>query len=77
MAQFDAISYHGNCHCGAFRFKVLMPQIQVAITCTCSLCTKKAYLWTELAANVSIKVLKDDGLLIEYRSQSLHDRVRV
>ncbi|KAH7107469.1 Mss4-like protein [Auriculariales sp. MPI-PUGE-AT-0066] len=40
-------TYHGSCHCGAFKFAVTVPEeLKKASTCTCSICSKKATLWT-------------------------------
>ncbi|KAK3356729.1 Mss4-like protein [Lasiosphaeria hispida] len=64
--------YHGNCHCGRYRFELSAPQPLETIACTCSLCEKKGYLWLDLSAS-SIKVVRDDGSLTEYQSSALKD----
>ncbi|KAJ7827626.1 Mss4-like protein [Mycena olivaceomarginata] len=38
------VEYRGNCHCGAFKFKVKAPELKAAIECTCSICSKNGYL---------------------------------
>jgi len=37
--------YHGNCHCGAFRYTMKVPVIEKAAECNCSYCTKVGYFW--------------------------------
>lgn len=32
--------YHGNCHCGAFKFSAKIPELKSARTCNCSLCLR-------------------------------------
>jgi hypothetical protein len=72
MAQL--ITYHGNCHCGRYRFDLPVSEIKSAITCSCSLCEKKGAIWLK-ADSASLKVIRDDGYLTEYQSASLHDKV--
>jgi hypothetical protein len=74
MSLVDDVLYHGNCHCGRYRFQVSAPRIDSAISCTCSLCAKKGYLWL-LPAEGSFTVVKDEGCLVEYQSSTLKDRV--
>lgn len=38
-------TYRGNCHCGAFVYEAEVPEIKDAVSCNCSLCHKKGYLW--------------------------------
>jgi hypothetical protein len=38
-------TYQGNCHCGAFKFHVTLPEVKSAMRCNCSVCSKKDYLW--------------------------------
>lgn len=66
-------SYHGNCHCGRYRFELNVPEIKEAIACTCSLCTKKGYLWL-IPPPDAFKVIRDDGQLTEYRSSTVQDK---
>jgi hypothetical protein len=37
--------YHRNCHCGAFKFTLTVPEIRSASACSCSICSRKGYLW--------------------------------
>lgn len=32
--------YHGNCHCGAVRFSVKIPELKEVSHCNCSHCTR-------------------------------------
>ncbi|KAL2060915.1 hypothetical protein VTL71DRAFT_8967 [Oculimacula yallundae] len=41
----DLKTYHGNCHCGAFKFNLRIPELKSAMTCNCSICLKKGYWW--------------------------------
>ena len=36
-------TYTGHCHCGAFKFKVKVPEIDSAIECNCSMCSKNGF----------------------------------
>ncbi|KAL6870552.1 Mss4-like protein [Trichoderma novae-zelandiae] len=45
MTEPKTITYRGNCHCGAFVFETTLPEIKSALHCSCSICTKKGYLW--------------------------------
>ncbi|UKZ94678.1 uncharacterized protein TrAFT101_009530 [Trichoderma asperellum] len=73
MAITQDIVYHGNCHCGRYCFQVSAPNITSAISCTCSLCTKKGYLWL-VPAEGSFTVVRDEGCLTEYRTSTLADK---
>jgi hypothetical protein len=66
--------YQGYCHCGAFRFELLVPEIKSATACDCTLCQKKGYIWIVPRAG-SYTVTRDDGLLETYESASLRHRV--
>ena len=33
-------TYHGNCHCGAFRFAVRLPEVRDVYACNCSICVR-------------------------------------
>lgn len=69
--------YHGNCHCGRYRFSVSTAD-DIAKTevleCSCSLCAKKGYLWLELPPG-AFQLLRDDGCLVAYESGVLGDKV--
>jgi hypothetical protein len=39
-------TYHGNCHCGAFKYHVDLPAEKLAaLACNCSYCTRSDSLW--------------------------------
>lgn len=59
-----AKTYRGNCHCGAFIFEVKSPEIKSAMSCNCSICTKKGYLW--FFPKEPMTIVKGDGSLKEY-----------
>lgn len=75
VEKSDQTVYHGNCHCGRYRFQVTAPEIKDAISCNCILCRKKGYLWL-VPEDGSFKALRDDGSLQEYKSAALADKVR-
>lgn len=73
MAEAEKRSYRGNCHCGAFIFEVKAPEIKSAMSCNCSICTKKGYLW--FFPREPITVVKGEGSLKEYAfgpKQTIH-----
>ena len=46
MSDSKEKTYSGNCHCGSFKYTAVFPEeITSASVCTCSLCSKKGYLW--------------------------------
>ncbi|KAF7335289.1 GFA domain-containing protein [Mycena sanguinolenta] len=51
--------YHGNCHCGAFKFKLTVPEIKGGLSCNCSICSKNGYVWT-YARQDQFTVVKGD-----------------
>ncbi|KAL7782382.1 hypothetical protein V8C43DRAFT_296174 [Trichoderma afarasin] len=73
MAATDSIVYHGNCHCGRYRFQVSTAEITSAISCSCSLCVKKGYLWL-IPGEGSFTVVRDEGYLVEYQTSTLKDK---
>jgi hypothetical protein len=71
--------YHGNCHCGRFRFELAEAGLTEAglteaIVCGCTLCAKKGYLWIRPTSGC-FSVTRDEGSLIEYNSPTLKDKV--
>jgi hypothetical protein len=34
------IEYHGNCHCGAVKFRMKIPELKQVYRCSCSHCTR-------------------------------------
>lgn len=67
MAESEAAkTYRGNCHCGSYVFEVRLPEIKSTMVCNCSICTKKSYMWL-YPPKESFTVIKDDGILSEYK----------
>ncbi|KAJ7034453.1 Mss4-like protein [Mycena alexandri] len=58
MAQLA--QYHGNCHCGAFKFTLKTPELKEVYACNCSSCSKKGYLWTLPAKIEDFAVVNGD-----------------
>jgi hypothetical protein len=59
-------TYYGNCHCGAYKFRVLVPEITSVYDCDCSICFKKGYKYIMPEAGRYI-VDKGEGALKEYK----------
>lgn len=78
MDQPQNIIYRGNCVCGRYRYEIcLSDAIQIASSCTCSVCQKKGYLWLVLPEPESnLKVIRDDGCLREHTSKVITHKVR-
>jgi hypothetical protein len=66
--------YHGNCHCGRFRFELTEAELAEAIVCACTLCAKKGYLWIRPGTG-SFKITREEGSLTEYEASTLKDKV--
>lgn len=66
MAEQSLETYHGNCHCGAFKFTVKLPELKQVSACNCSICSKKGYLWAIPSSNDLFVVEKGDGTLQDY-----------
>ncbi|KAF7344512.1 GFA domain-containing protein [Mycena sanguinolenta] len=65
-------NYPGNCHCGAYKFTVKLPDLNHVSSCNCSLCYRNAYLWAKPASKSDF-VGVQDGPLKEYRhGENIH-----
>jgi hypothetical protein len=58
-------TYHGNCHCGAFKFSIKVPELTEVTECNCSICFKKGYKWV-FPGEDGFTVEKGEGCLKEY-----------
>lgn len=58
-------TYHGNCHCGAFKFTIKMPEITTVTQCNCSICFKKGYRWV-FPGEGCFEITKGEGTLRDY-----------
>jgi hypothetical protein len=69
-------TYRGNCHCGANRYEVNLPEVTTAISCPCSLCVKKGYLWAYPAVG-ALGIIRgsDSETLTTYSSAELTHEV--
>ncbi|KAH8655979.1 Mss4-like protein [Tricladium varicosporioides] len=38
-------TYQGNCHCGAVKYSVTLPEITLVNECDCSICFRQGYKW--------------------------------
>ncbi len=59
------VSYEGGCHCGAVRFRVRVEKYE-AISCNCSICTKKGFLHLIVPAE-NFTLLKGEDALKNYQ----------
>jgi hypothetical protein len=59
------VSYEGGCHCGAVRFRVMVEKYE-AISCNCSICTKKGFLHLIVPAE-NFTLLKGENSLTNYQ----------
>lgn len=61
--------YHGGCHCGAVRFRMLGPEALCVIDCNCSICAKTGYLHVTVP-HAAFELLAGHEHLAEYRFNS-------
>ncbi len=69
-------TFDGNCHCGAYRFRAVLPEIKSAVSCSCSLCRKTGALWAYLGEGSLAVTHGDDSTLSSYSSHALTIKVR-
>lgn len=75
MTEIDTlVLYHGNCHCGKYRFELKVPAISEGTECTCTQCFKKGYRWI-LPPKDAFLVTRDEGSMEEFNSGVLRDKV--
>ena len=60
------MAYSGSCHCGAVTFKVEGEVPSKAISCDCSHCRRKGFLWSFLPAK-QFELTGGEDNLTEYR----------
>ncbi|KAK3351074.1 hypothetical protein B0H65DRAFT_420756 [Neurospora tetraspora] len=71
----------GNCHCGRYRFEYSLPDGRrlhhEAVRCTCTLCSKKGYIWLPSPSTPSegeLKWTRDDGCMTKYQTPMVWDQ---
>ncbi|OOG00624.1 hypothetical protein ASPCADRAFT_39357 [Aspergillus carbonarius ITEM 5010] len=65
--------YHGNCHCGSFRFELCLHQpLATVYACQCGLCVKKGYLWL-FPAEDEFEITRGVGEVASYCAQASHE----
>lgn len=57
--------YKGNCHCGAVKFSVSIPDLKEVECCDCSLCAKKSIMW-KLMPPENFTFIKGENYLTDY-----------
>ena len=68
-------TYKGNCHCGAFKFSIKIPELTSVTECNCSICFKKGYKWVFPGAGC-FTIEKGAGSLKKYefgKQSMLHE----
>lgn len=59
-AEGDDVIYEGSCHCGKMRYEV-DAEMQEAVSCNCSLCSRRGYLlWFLPAEKVRLQAPLED-----------------
>ncbi|KAL7627550.1 hypothetical protein AAE478_001743 [Parahypoxylon ruwenzoriense] len=58
MAQ-ELKTYRGNCHCAAYVYEIKLPEVTELTECNCSICYKKAGLWS-LVKRENLRFVKGD-----------------
>ncbi|OBT87617.1 hypothetical protein VE02_04109 [Pseudogymnoascus sp. 03VT05] len=58
-------TYSGNCHCGAFKFNVQIPELKSFIECNCTTCFKNGYKWI-FTDTSHFNIVRGDGILKAY-----------
>ncbi|KAI5776276.1 glutathione-dependent formaldehyde-activating enzyme [Geopyxis carbonaria] len=59
MTSSTEHTYHGNCHCGAFKYTLTLPApITHALNCTCSICTRHGFIFTFAPGRDALKITK-------------------
>ncbi|MCJ1476432.1 hypothetical protein MMC13_005098 [Lambiella insularis] len=66
MTTSPTKTYHGNCHCAAFKFTLEVPEIQSAMSCNCTICSRKGYLWL-YPDPAAFQIERGDRTLTEYQ----------
>jgi hypothetical protein len=68
------VVYNGNCHCGSYRFELPLFELKGVTKCNCDLCKKQGYLWL---IPPTMKVVHDDGNLVDYHSSALKHKASI
>lgn len=66
MSTPDLKTYYGNCHCAAYKFFIKLPALDRVTYCSCSICAKKGYLWTDVVPENFFAERGDEGTLKGY-----------
>jgi hypothetical protein len=68
----ESKTYTGGCHCGKVRFEVTA-DMNRAISCNCSICSKKGYLLNFVPADAFKLSSGDDGLTdYQFNKKKIH-----
>ena len=59
-------TYSGNCHCGAFKFTIRVPELQEFAECSCDTCVKNGYKWIFPGAE-NFEIVRGEEGLRSYR----------
>ena len=76
MSVPELKTYQGNCHCGAVKFHVKVPEVKTATACNCSICFKKSYLWIfPGAGNLTFERGEDTLITYQFREKVFAHKV--
>lgn len=64
--QIELKTYHGNCHCAAFKFSVKLPELKSGMVCACSICAKKGYIFASIGPNAEFTIERGEDVLKGY-----------
>jgi hypothetical protein len=68
----EAKTYTGGCHCGHVRYEATTDLAQV-ISCNCSICSKRGFLWTFVApGQFALKCEADDLPDYQFNKHVIH-----
>ena len=59
-------TYNGNCHCGAIKFRIQVPEIETVKVCNCSICYKKGYCFVSPPKRDDFEMLQGADMLESY-----------
>ncbi len=62
----DMKTYPGGCHCGKIRFEADFDQLESALSCNCSLCSKRGALLAFVPA-AQLRLIQGDNELTDYQ----------
>ena len=59
-------TYNANCHCGAIKLRIHVPEIATTKVCNCSMCYMKGYCFVSVPMKDDFELLQGDDMLETY-----------